>query len=488
MINYKDEDIKDLINNLRLYDKEPAWAEFKCNNKKPEMIGEYISAISNVAALEKRNCGYLIWGINDSTHEIEGTSFNFEKYKIGNEDLVLWLTKQLNPKPYISYRTVDFEGKNVGILKIEAATSEPIKFQGFAYIRRGEHKKKLKDCPDLEKALWKAFSTYSFETQIAKENATSEEILELIDYQNYFRLLDLEIPSDKDKIIEALIADKMLQKTDFGKYNVSNLGAILFARHLSMFEHLERKAVRVVQYKGTNKMSQTLKEQIGERGYASGFEGLIAYINGLLPVNEVMGQALRKNVPMYPELSVREVIANAIIHQDLTMRGTGVLVEIFSDRIEVSNPGAPLIEIDRFIDHPPISRNEMMAAFLRRVGMCEERGSGFDKVVAESEMYQLPAPEIEIFDSHTRVTLFSYKEFGKMEKEDRIRACYMHACLKRVNREFVTNSTLRERFNIEKKNSSMISRLLKETMDRGLIKLASEDVGDRGKKYLPYWA
>ena len=201
-----------------------------------------------------------------------------------------------------------------------------------------------------------------------------------------------------------------------------------------------------------------------------------------------MGQALRKNVPMYPELSVREVIANAIIHQDLTMRGTGVLVEIFSDRIEVSNPGAPLIEIDRFIDHPPISRNEMMAAFLRRVGMCEERGSGFDKVVAESEMYQLPAPEIEIFDSHTRVTLFSYKEFGKMEKEDRIRACYMHACLKRVNREFVTNSTLRERFNIEKKNSSMISRLLKDTMDRGLIKLASEDVGDRGKKYLPYWA
>ena len=75
-----------------------------------------------------------------------------------------------------------------------------------------------------------------------------------------------------------------------------------------------------------------------------------------------------------------------------------------------------------------------------------------------------------------------------MEKEDRIRACYMHACLKRVNREFVTNSTLRERFNIEKKNSSMISRLLKDTMDRGLIKLASEDVGDRGKKYLPYWA
>ena len=64
----------------------------------------------------------------------------------------------------------------------------------------------------------------------------------------------------------------------------------------------------------------------------------------------------------------------------------------------------------------------------------------------------------------------------------------MHACLKRVNREFVTNTTLRERFNVDKKNSSMISRLIKDTMERNLIKLASADAGDKGKKYLPYWA
>lgn len=71
-----------------------------------------------------------------------------------------------------------------------------------------------------------------------------------------------------------------------------------------------------------------------------------------------------------------------------------------------------------------------------------------------------------------------------MSKEDRMRACYLHACLKRVNREYVTNSSLRERFNIEEKNSSMISRLLKQTFESGLIKLADENTSDKYKKYL----
>ena len=147
-----------------------------------------------------------------------------------------------------------------------------------------------------------------------------------------------------------------------------------------------------------------------------------------------------------------------------------------------------MIETDQFVNHPPISRNEMIAAFLRRIGLCEERGSGFDKVVFESEFYQLPAPIVETFESHTRVVLFAHKEFAEMDKADRIRACYLHACLKRVNREVVTNTSLRERFKISKKNSSMISRLLKDSVEAGLIKLVDEDAGDKAKQYIPYWA
>jgi ATP-dependent DNA helicase RecG len=125
---------------------------------------------------------------------------------------------------------------------------------------------------------------------------------------------------------------------------------------------------------------------------------------------------------------------------------------------------------------------------MRRIGVCEERGSGFDKVVSQTEFYQLPAPEIDIYDNHTRVTLFAHRSFAEMSKEDRIGACYLHACLKRVNRDYATNSSLRERFNIDEKNSSMISRLLKQTLESGLIKFADETTSDKHKKYLPYWA
>jgi predicted HTH transcriptional regulator len=99
-----------------------------------------------------------------------------------------------------------------------------------------------------------------------------------------------------------------------------------------------------------------LKEQEGGKGYACGFEGLIGFINALLPSNEVVGKALRSSVPMFPELAVRELVANALIHQDFFMSGTGPMVEIFDDRIEITNPGAPLVDTDRFVDTPPRSQ------------------------------------------------------------------------------------------------------------------------------------
>ena len=120
--------------------------------------------------------------------------------------------------------------------------------------------------------------------------------------------------------------------------------------------------------------------------------------------------------------------------------------------------------------------------------MCEERGSGYDKVVAQTEHYQLPAPDIELYENHTKVTLFSHMEYAKMSKMDRQRACYLHACLKRVNRDFMTNASLRERFNIDAKNSSMISRLLNETCEAKLIKISEDSTSDKNRKYLPYWA
>lgn len=480
-------DINAIIENARKNSYEAPWIEFKTNNYNPQLIGEYISALSNTAALFNHETAFMIWGIDDTTHDIVGTSFDPQSERVGNQGLDLWISTQLNPQTQFYFHKTVISDKKLILLEISSAKSVPVQFKGVEYIRIDSYKKKLKDYPDTERELWAIFSHKPFESLIAMENVSADMALRLLDYSAYFDMLSRDLPSDKNGLIEALLEDGMISKHETGNYNITNLGAILFAKKLTEFPTLERKAIRVIKYEGPDRISSASKEQVGSKGYANGFEGLIDYINNLLPNNEILGKALRKVVPMYPEIAVRELVANAIIHQNFFMTGTSPLIEIFSNRLEITNPGVPLIDKSRFVDHPPVSRNEKLASFMRRIGVCEERGSGYDKVVFETEFYQLPAPDIEIYNDQTKVTLFAHTEYAKMTKADRQRACYLHSCLKRVNREYMTNASLRERFKIDVKNSSMISRLLNETCDAGLIKISEESTSDKNRRYLPFW-
>ena len=224
------------------------------------------------------------------------------------------------------------------------------------------------------------------------------------------------------------------------------------------------------------------------KGYASGFAGLIEFINSQLPHSEVIGTALRKSVLMYPELAVRELVANAIIHQDLTITGAAPMIEIFANRLEITNPGAPIVDVIRFLDTPPRSRNELMAAFMRRIGICEERGSGIDKVVSQTELYQLPAPLFSVIDDNTKAVLFSHKTYNEMETHERAMACYLHCCLRYVNHESMNNASLRERFGIKDGNSAIVSRIIKQAIEDGLIRLHDPLANRKSWRYVPFWA
>tara|TARA_B110000879_G_scaffold212322_1_gene308005 strand:+ start:2275 stop:2916 length:642 start_codon:yes stop_codon:yes gene_type:complete len=207
-----------------------------------------------------------------------------------------------------------------------------------------------------------------------------------------------------------------------------------------------------------------------------------------LPSNEEIGKVFRSEVPMYPELSIRELVANAVIHQDFTLTGTGPMIELFDGRLEVTNPGTPLVDTQRFLDTPPQSRNEALASFMRRVKICEERGTGIDKVVFETEFYQLPAPIFEQTDNYTKAILFAYKTLNEMDTEDKIRACYLHCCLKYVNRESMNNTSIRERFDIDTGNSATASRIIKQAVDAEYIRLYDPKANRKAWRYVPFWA
>lgn len=476
-----------LVRELCKLPNESGWVEFKHNNADPHEIGEYISALSNSAALVGKTMAYLVWGVDDKTHDIIGTTFVPSNAKMKGQELESWLLQNLAPKIRFHFYEFIVDEQPIVLLEIERAFRHPVQFSKIEYIRIGSYKKSLKDFPDIERDMWRIFDHIPFEKLLAFEEANNDDVLRLLDYPAYFDLLGLPLPSNAAGILHSLEEEEMIVKSQSGKWNITNFGAILFAKKLSDFASLGRKAMRVIQYKG-NSHVETIKEQTGMKGYASGFEGLIGYINGLLPSNEVIGKALRKTVPMYPELAIRELIANALIHQDFEQRGTGPMVEIFDDRMEIINPGLPLVTTERFLDSPPKSRNEMLASFMRRIGVCEERGSGVDKVVFETEYFQLPAPLFETTNEHTRAILFAHKTLNKMDKADRIRACYLHACLRHVNREYMTNTTVRERFGIATENKAIASRLIKEALDAQVIKADDENAAPKLRRYSPFWA
>lgn len=476
-----------LVRELRAIPRETGWLEFKRNNAEPQEIGEYISALANTAALEGKAHAYVLWGIDDRSHEAVGTTFDPTRKRIGNEELESWLLRQLTPKIGFHFVHVALDGVALVLMEIDCAYRHPVQFAGSEYIRIGSYKKRLKDFQEKERALWRVLDATPFERLAAAEKLRSDEVLSLLDYPSYFDLIDRPLPDGRNAILDALAADRLIEAAGGGHWNVMNVGAILLAKHLSDFGSLQRKAVRVVVYKGKGRV-QTLREQTGAKGYASGFEGLIGFIHGLLPVNEVIGQALRKAVPVYPELAIRELVANALIHQDFSVSGSGPMVEIFDDRMEITNPGLPLVATSRMLDSPPRSRNEALASLMRRMGVCEERGSGVDKVVSEAEFYQLPAPAFEVVGESTRSTLFAPRPLTKMDQPDRVRAVYLHACLRYVQREFMTNSSLRQRFGIDPRNSATASRLIKESLVAGVVRLQDPEAPPKLRRYVPEWA
>ncbi|MGK2914724.1 MAG: ATP-binding protein [Porticoccaceae bacterium] len=476
-----------LVRELCKLPHETEWVEFKVNNADPAEIGEYLSALANAAAYNGKAFAYLVWGVEDVTHRIVGTRFAPAASKKGNEPLEAWLLRLLAPKIHFHFYELTLDGQPLVLLEIGRAFCHPVRFQNEEFIRIGSVKKQLKEVPDREGELWRIFDQTPFEAVIVVERARADEVLRLLDYPAYFDLLERTLPADREGILQALADDGLIVPCEAGGWNITNLGAILFAKRLDDFASLRRKAARVIQYRGRSRI-ETLKEQVGTKGYASGFEGLIGYVNGLLPSNEVIGQALRKAVPMFPELAIRELVANALIHQDFFVTGAGPMVEIFDDRIEITNPGEPLVDTQRFVDTPPKSRNETLASLMRRFRICEERGSGIDKVVFEVELYQLPAPLFEVPEGFTRCVLFAHKPLTEMSKVDRIRACYLHACLRCVTRQPMTNSSVRERFGIAEKNASLASRLLNEAVAAGLIVVEDPEVGTRARTYLPFWA
>lgn len=451
------------------------------------MVGQDISALANSVVLAGRTHAYMIWGVDDKSHEIIGTNIHLKCLKKGNEEIENWLRHQLSKYADISLHSSDVDGRHVELIVIGKAVATPVAFEKVEYIRSGSYTKKLIDFPALQAQLWDRLRNEQFEDSYAKTGLRLHDAMQLLNCNNYFRLMQKPTPETQEGLVHYMLQEGIMARQDDGLYAITYLGAILLANNLAEFSRIGRKSIRIIQYEGNNRLTILKEEELTE-GYASALEKAVKYVNTLLPSKEDINEVKRQSHSPFPLPAIREAIANALIHQDLYITGAGPIVELFANRVEVTNPGTPLVNVMRIVDNPPKSRNEKLSSLMRRMGMCEELGRGWDRMVIACELQQLPAPRMQVYEESTKVSLFSQLKFSNISTEDKIWSTYLHACIKYLEGDAMTNSSLRERFGLKETSSGTASRLIKETLEQRFIKPLEPDTARRYMRYIPAWA
>lgn len=446
-----------------------------------ERLAEHLSAFSN-----HTDGGFMVYGIN-ANGEVQGVSPQ-ESEKIITQ-LGNIARDGLEPSQRIQHYSEVFQGKPLLFVHIPESEEKPVSLRGkgyeFAYMRSGGQTRRMKQ-EDLSRAILQ--SRHLRYEELEALSCSIADIPEYLEIKAWMDLLKKPDASD-DAVIDALVNEKMIYRNG-DRCVISNLGAIVAAGNLQLFPGKERFSVRVIKYSGASRVN-AIEEREFEQGYAVEFQNLIRSVVSMLPTSEVIKDALRKTVPVYPEITVRELVANALVHRDFTITSSHPTIEIFIDRMEIINPGKllPSVKIDRLIDTTPESRNELLAKIMRRMGICEERGSGIDRALFEVELYGLPPVQFEELDNHFKVTLFSPRTFKQMSPAERLRACYQHCCLRYVAGDKMTSASLRNRLGLNARQNVQAWKIVSEGIKQHLIKLA--DPQNKSKKfasYVPYWA
>ena len=448
---------------------------------KSERLAQHMSAFAN-----NEGGGFFAYGINDDATRcaMDKKTTDDIVTKLGN------IAKHNLFRPIKIEHTVrNFEGHPVLFVHVPEQPDKPVYLRGGdiydSYYRSAGSTHKM---PRQMVANMIAQSQgVSFEMMAAKSDIKADEITKFLNLREFFKLIGKPMPDNADRIAEQCAGYNLCEKNG-DSWNITNLGALLFAYDFRDFRHLEFKYILVRQYEGTNNRN-LISERFFYEGYAISLDKIVEHTMSLLPKREIIQKALRVNIPTYPEVAIRELTANMQIHQDFNVSGMSNTIEIFTNRLTITNAGSPLIDTDRFIDMPPKSRNEKLAQAMFLFNLCERRGSGMDRAVEGVEKLCLPGIKVEKGEDFTRVSMYPQKDYKQMTKAEKILACYQHACLLNEDDIALTNQSLRERMGIGKNNAAVASRIIRDAIDANLIKAAdTENESKKQSAYIPYYA
>lgn len=357
---YSNQYLIELIETLRAEEAETEWLEFKANYVSGQSLGEYISALSNGAALCGRPYGYLVFGIEDGTHEVTGTKFDYRKEKQDNENLENWLNRLVEPRIEFSFYIIKYAAlKNLVLLEIPAAYIQPTAFMGKRYVRIGSYKQDLSRYPETEKRLWNMLGKTSWEQSLSG-------------VQNlHFKQLTLIADSRGIDFSERKFTSLRMTDTN-GRF--TNLAYLLSDEN----PHVVKFAV----YKGPEMNFRVKKEFSGS--WIAVLDQVLSYTDIFNDVSaRVIGSdAVRTETQSYPDPSLREIVVNAFAHFDAAFP-SDIKIEFYPDKAEIASPG-PLyrISMSEVLNGRQSFRNPNLVFVLNKFNYIENYATGLKKTLA----------------------------------------------------------------------------------------------------------
>ena len=358
--------LPDTITNLISLPHEYEWLDFKENWFSKEGIGEYISAISNGAALSGREFGYIVWGVNDKTHEITGTKVNFDK-DIDNEPYKHYLARNLKPSIAFEVDETEIEEKRLVLLTVPAAKSVPTKFLEQTFIRIGSSKEKLSKFPEWEIRLLNVLSN-GIPTIV---NTAAPDYAQDLTFEKLFLYYGAKGIALRQETFKKTLK---LQTAD-GRYNIMAL----------LLSDSNDIPIRVSVFSGKTKADTLFSvKEYGNSCILYAMDKILDYGDAIniIQADERGRISERKDVPLFDYEAFHEALLNTFVHNKW-LGLNAPMISVFTDRIEILSHGGLGIEqdLEGFYSGVSIPVNEVLASIFLQLRLSERSGRGVPKIV-----------------------------------------------------------------------------------------------------------
>ena len=465
-------DLQTIVERLLKYDNEKEWFEFKENWFELDELGRYISALANAAAMVGLKYAYLVWGINDKTHEIVGTRVNFDK-EIKGEPIKHYLARNCSPENNFTFDDIVIRGKRVVVLTIPAAKVAPVAFNGDRYIRIGSSKVNLRNYPEKEASLFRIL-TNGLPTII---NTPSE-------YQNLsFSMLFGYYASKGINLNPDTFKENLSLCTEDGKYN-------LLAQLLADDSHI---SIRVAIFSGKTKADKLFSvKECGHQCLLFSMDEVLRYGEVLfipITVNEERRIVEREEVPLFDIQAYREAVINAFIHNKW-VEGANIMFTVYSDRIEIVSEGGlpPEWTVDDFFSGKSKPVNEKLAEIGIQLHISEKTGRGVPYIISKygRSIFNFGSDSITVTIPYS-IPFPAFSSSSASSSPKKIPAVFANPEGLTAAQEKFLNE-IRNNPNITKPQLEKILGISKSTADRYIAVLRKRGIVERvGSNKKGYW-